>query len=198
MNEMSDADLMQCIAGGDEKAFESLYDRYAATLYAVCLRVLRREADAAEVLSEIFLEVWEKADRYEPQRGSTRGFLVTLARCRSIDRARSINASSGRIEKLTIIREASQSGREEAAQPHMRIIQEEESSMLRSALGSLNGTQQRLLQMAFFDGLTHPQIAKELDMPLGTVKTSIRRGLRLLRDLLRGDQRELAEDESKR
>ena len=183
----SDSQLMQSIAAGDESAFETLYERYASTLYAICLRVLRREADAAEVLSEVFLEVWEKAAKYDPQRPSARGFLVTLTRCRSIDRIRALNSNSNHHIQLTIGWGAS-SRHPEPAEPHHRMVLEEESSMLRQAIGNLSSTQQRVLQMAYFDGLTHHQIADQLDMPLGTVKTAIRRAISLLRNLLLGHQ----------
>src|SRR5262245_14056098 len=91
-SELSDTELFAAVAGGDEQAFVDLYDRFAPQLYAVCLRIVRRHADAETVLSDVFWQIWTQADRYNPNRGSPRTFLMTLARSRAIDRWRAINA----------------------------------------------------------------------------------------------------------
>jgi RNA polymerase sigma-70 factor (ECF subfamily) len=181
----TDEMLMAAIVRRDEEAFRQLYDRYSPSLYAMCLRILRRSDDAQGVLSDVFWEVWHQAERYNPMRGTARTYLVMLVRSRAIDRLR---AESGRQLCETEFRQTHES--EIAAwqydeDPARLAIAAENSRLVAAALEELSEPQQRALRMAFFDGLTHREIAAQLGAPLGTVKTHIRSGLARLGRTLR-------------
>jgi RNA polymerase sigma-70 factor (ECF subfamily) len=182
--ETSDVALMQAIAGGDESAFEALYDRYSAIVHAVCLRILRGHAEAEAVLSDVFWQVWTQAAKYNPERGSPRTYLVTLARSRAIDRWRTISARSTReIAAPVDVLDEKRHG-ESTERPERRAILGEERELVREAIRGLSAAQRTALQLAFFEGRTHRQIAGDLDLPLGTIKTSIRQGLLKLQRVL--------------
>lgn len=176
--------LMLNIGQGNEPAFEELYDHYSPILYAVCLRILRNEFEAREVLSEVFIEVWKKASRYDQQRGTVRAYLITLTRCRSIDYMRSRTGRAANQEKLQNAWSSTSENRKFISEPHQAVVRQEQEVILRDAVNSLNDTQKKVLQLAYFEGLTQTEIASSLQMPLGTVKTAIRRGLASLRDSL--------------
>ncbi len=183
--ELSDEELMAAIARRAESAFEALYDRYASTLYAICLRVLRVEADAADVLSEVFFEVWDKSSRFSALRGSARSYLVTLTRCRSVDRLRSIGSRANQLKKLVECVEGGLThGAQDNIDPSDAMAGQENVTALRTAVDSLADVQRDVLMAAYFDGLTQIQIAEKLNLPLGTVKTAIKRGLERLRQSL--------------
>ena len=181
----TDEALLAAVAQRDEEAFGQLYDRYSPTLFAVCLRILRRPHDAQAVLSDVFWEVWHHAERFNPNRGSARTYLVMLARSRAIDRLR---AESGRQSCET---EFSQTRENEIAEwqqdedPARLAIASENSRLIAAALEELTDAQRQALQLAYFDGLTHREIAAQLGAPLGSVKTHIRTGLARLGRALR-------------
>jgi RNA polymerase sigma-70 factor, ECF subfamily len=183
--EFTDSELLEGIGRNEESAFEILYERYAPTLYAICLRILKHEFEAREVLSEIFLEVWAKSDRYDAQRGPLRAYLSTLARCRSIDRLRSNtskNCSQARLGELWYWTDR----RKDSFAPHEQLEQVEEIASLRDAMRNLNDLQRKALSLAYFDGQTHLEVAQSLKIPLGTAKTAIRRGIAILRECILG------------
>lgn len=181
----SDAELMAAIVARDQSAFSDLYDRYAATLYGICLRVLRNSTDAETVVSDVFWEIWRKSNSFDPQRGSCRAYLFTLTRCRAIDRLR---ASATRAKKS---QEAIQQSAAEAVQeqdnlePSKTVLADERRQAVRAAIAELDASQREALQMSYFGGLTHREISDQLDLPLGTVKTHIRRGLLSLKAMLK-------------
>ncbi len=177
--ETSDEDLMHAIAQGDELAFEALYDRYSSLLYGLCLRMLGKRSDAEALLTEVFFEVWEKADRYESYRGSLRTYLVMLTRSRAIDKSRS--ESSRRAAEEVAGKPVFSS----TAHPLQAIIQEENRDIVRQAVNELTDLERQALFLAFFDGLSYRQVALQLDKPLGTMKSIIRRALHRLRQALR-------------
>ncbi len=183
---LSDAELMDAIARNVEPAFEAIYERYASTLFAICFRILRHEFEAREVLSEVFLELWDRANRYDPERGSIRAFLVTLARCRAIDRLRSTTSKTHNQSRLCEIWHATSSRRSESFAPHDHLERDEERILLHDAMGCLNELQLQVLSLAYFEGLTHSEIAQSLKIPLGTAKTAIRRGIATLRAAISG------------
>ena len=167
------------IAAGDERAFAELYDDLVPAVHGVALRVLRDHAQAEEVTQETFVELWRQADRYEPARGGVRGLVVTMAHRRAVDRVRSEQSRRDR-QRRTAIRatDATDGGPPEAA------LRELDRAHARHALRQLTAVQREALELAYFDGLTHVQIATQLDVALGTVKTRIRDGLIRLRDLM--------------
>ena len=180
-----DLTLMDAVAGGDRSAVAVLFHRHGGLLLAVCRRVLGDADEAEDVLVEVFTEVWTRADRFDAARGNPLTYLVTLARSRSIDRRRSLAARP----PLRSDRSAELASR---AAPSPGPLLDTESAELagrvRGAMAALDPDQREAVECAFFEGLTHTQVAARLGKPLGTVKTSIRQGLIRLRSVLRIDQ----------
>jgi len=180
-----DLALMDAIAAGDRAALARLYDRHAPLLLAVCRRVLNDADEADDVLVDVFFEVWSRADRFDGSRGNPLTYLVTLARSRSIDRRRSLGSRpplrSDRSAELAV-RPADTAG------PLLDTQMGEQAQRVRAALAGLDADQRTALECAFYDGLSHTEVARKLGKPLGTVKTSIRQGLIRLRGILRIDQ----------
>lgn len=179
---------MEGIRQRDPTALAALYDRRAPLVLAVCQRILDNRSDAEDVLEEVFFEIWQRAERYHPERGSPIGYLVTVGRSRAIDRTRRLRR---RLDRLPTLREeaspselAGPAGEE--ASPFRDAVAAERARRVREALDSLDPAERRVVELSFFEGWTHPEIALQLSQPLGTVKTRIRRGLLKLRSLLGG------------
>ena len=183
-----DLSLMDAVARRSRSALATLYRRHAPLLLAVCRRVLGDADEADDVLVDVFAEVWTRADRYDPARGSPTTYLITLARSRSIDRRRSLAARpslrSGGFDHLG---ELAARPADAAAGPHQHAETAELAARARAAMDQLDPDQRAAVECAFFDGLTHTQVAARLNRPLGSVKTAIRQGLIRLRDALRMD-----------
>ncbi|MBA3714056.1 MAG: sigma-70 family RNA polymerase sigma factor [Pyrinomonadaceae bacterium] len=167
----SDAELIRRVALGDDQAFAALYDRYSPKLFGLLLRTLRSHPEAEDVLQEVFLEVWLRAADFDETRGRPFTWLVILARSRAIDRVRVLAARH---------RAAVESQRE-APQWHFsdaceNVIRSEQGRIVSEALAALPDKQRRVLLLAYFEGLSQPQIAARLGLPLGTVKTQMRAG----------------------
>lgn len=180
---IDDAALMERISAGDENALEQLYDRYGALLSTICRQIVPDRAEAEEVLIDVFWEVWEKSDRYDLSRGSPRTYLTMLTRSRAIDRLRSIKSQpspqSEPVEASWREPESQQPG------PQQSLVTDEISNIVATAVANLPEIERRLIELSFFQGLTHRQIADRLTQPLGTIKSQIRRGIGRLRDTLR-------------
>ena len=176
--------LMLAIAGGDRAALSALYDRHSPLLLAICRRVLKDANEAEDVLTDIFFEVWRKADRFDAARGSPLTYLVTLSRSRAIDRKRSRDSRP----KITSDFTDAASETAPAPTPLQSIDIQEQRQQVRVALANLDATQREALECAFYDGLSHSEIAQKLNRPLGTIKTYIRQGLIQLRESLRTNQ----------
>lgn len=186
-----DVALMQAIAGGDEQAFERLYDRYAARVHAVGVRVLGNSADAEEATLDTFWEVWQKARRYDPKRGRVISYLLMLSRSRALDRRRARGSRAGSTCRLSGGEDAQQDVRYDSpAQPVEHALLNEQRGKVVEGLRRLKNPQREAIELAFFEGLTHREIAEELTQPLGTVKTRIRQGLICLRELLQSPSEE--------
>ena len=163
--------LVARIRAGDQQAMAELYDRYAKVVYAVALRVLQDAAAAEDVLQDVFLQLWRNPDAFDASRGSLSAWLAVIARHRSIDRLRKRRPETD-IEDCVI-----------AGGPDLR--DETERTLViekvRVVLAEMNPDQRKVLELAFFQGLTHTEIAEKTGEPLGTVKTRIRSGLQHLR-----------------
>jgi RNA polymerase sigma-70 factor, ECF subfamily len=181
----TDEALLAAVARRDEDAFRQLYDRNSPTLHAVCLRVLRRPHDAEAVLSDVFWEVWHHAERYNPNRGSARTYLVMLARSRAIDRLRAESGRQSCEGRFCQGRENEIAEWQHGEDPARLAIADENSRLVAAALEELTVAQRQALQLPYFDGLTHREIAAQLGAPLGSVKTHIRTGLARLGRALR-------------
>lgn len=163
---------------GDEAAFAALYDQVADRLYGLCLRVIRNPALAEETAQEVFVEIWQQAGRYEPERGSPLGWMLTIAHRRAVDRVRSEDAATRRDDADH--RSTLDAGDTPAATVEVRLDQQR----IRAALADLTDIQRPAIELAYFGGYTHTEVATMLDIPLGTAKTRIRDGLLRLRDVL--------------
>jgi RNA polymerase sigma factor (sigma-70 family) len=167
------------VAGGDRTALRIVYQDTAAKLYGVCLRILKDRAEAEDVLQDVFVTVWRKAASFDPGRASPITWLVAIARNRSIDRVRSsaLNRKSEPIETAEVVRDAAPAAIDQ-------IMQAEEHARLRTCLGELEERQSNAVRSAFLDGMTYEQLAERMGVPLGTMKSWIRRGLLKLRACL--------------
>lgn len=173
------AQLLRASALSDETAFAELYDATAARVFGLLLRIIRNEAIAEEVTQEVYLQVWQTAARYDEAKGSALSWLMTLAHRRAVDRIRSTEARSRR--ETAYYQDAPMI-------EHDVTVTAAEASMdakrVRVALESLSPVQRRVLELAYFEGRTHIEIAQITGAPLGTTKTRIRDGLILLRALV--------------
>jgi RNA polymerase sigma-70 factor, ECF subfamily len=176
--------LITRIAAGDRDAFSRFYDLLAPTAFGLIRRVLRDPEAAAEVLQEVFWQVWREAPQYDPTRGSPEAWLVMRAKTRAIDRLRSI-----RRRDRTFVAPVDESVAQRAGEPAENpAVVAEDRGLVQTALAQLPEAQRRVIELAFFDGLTQSEIATRLGEPLGTVKTRARLGLERLRGALRGER----------
>lgn len=179
-----DIQLIATMAQGDERAAAALYDRHGASMYGLALRMVGEPADAEDVVLDAFAQAWRDAVRYETSRGSVLGWLTTITRTRSLDLIR----ARGRRAKMTdtamaTLDEPAAMGSGFAA-PDVHVQDTERAVAVKSALDQLPVPQRLAIELAFFEGLTHHEVADRLSEPLGTVKTRIRLGMQKLRDAL--------------
>ena len=182
--EMSDDQIVWLILQQDESGLTALIQRYGGQVHAVCKCICCDELEANAVVSDIFWEFWRHAELFQSHRGSLRSYLLTMARSRSIDRMRS--AASQTRQRSKFIDATSGSSQEIATSdsPEQRAMSNENAEEVQHALSQLSDLQRQMLQLAFFDGMSHREVASTLQIPLGTVKTHIRKGLLRLRYLL--------------
>lgn len=182
----SDFALMERISSRDPGALGEFYDRHASLVYAICLRVLRDAREAEEVLQEVFLEVWQRVERYDAGRASPRVYLVQVSRSRALDRLRR-NRRRSELGRRALAEAQPGAATDDPAcgepLPIDAAIAAEDGRRIRVALRGLPENQRRALVLAFFDGLSHSEIAEALGEPLGTVKTRIRKGLLRMREV---------------
>ncbi len=173
------AELLKLSGRGDEAAFAKLYDATSARAYGLAVRVVRDPSQAEEVAQEAFLEIWRTASRFDVARGSAVSWVLTIVHRKAVDRVRSAEASTRRD---TTYHEGNQGVEHDttAEAAHASI----EARRVRQALDSLTGVQREALELAYFKGYTHTEVATMLDLPLGTAKTRIRDGLIRLRDTM--------------
>ncbi len=181
-NREVDAALLQRVAAGDEAAFAELYDRFSPGLYSLVLRVLHDEAEAEDVVQEAFAHVWRRSATYDPARSSAFTWAVMIFRNKAIDRLRLRQRRARTLEGAT-----AESLSDEQSDQHSAVAPEERErqTQVRAALAQIPAEQKEAVELAFFKGLTHEEIAERLASPLGTVKARIRRGLLKLRDCLK-------------
>jgi RNA polymerase sigma-70 factor (ECF subfamily) len=182
-----DSSLLHRVAQGDEQAFEELYGRSSPVLYALVLRILHDPDEAAEVLQDLYRDVWRKAGSYDAQRGSPMAWLVTMARSRAIDRLRSAATQTQR-ETDSIEDMLTGDLPDRAPDPFEIRADQEQRELVAKAMAELPAAQQEALELAFYGGLTHTQIAARLNQPVGTIKTRIKLGLDKLKAALRGPE----------
>lgn len=170
--------LMMRVMAGDERAFAALYDSLAPLVYGVCLKVIRNPAQADEVAQEVFVELWRTARRFDPHRASVTTWAAVIAHRRAVDRVRAESSRDRRDDQ------AIQQSPTTVADIATEVVDGIDRRRVARALGSLTSVQRDAVELAFYGGHTHAEIAGLLDVPLGTVKTRIRDGLIRLRDAL--------------
>jgi RNA polymerase sigma-70 factor (ECF subfamily) len=181
----SDETLMVALAQGAEWAMEQLYQRYARYVYALAYRILHDSGIAEDIVQDVFLSVWRKALSYQEQQGSVRNWLQAIVHHRAIDKVR---ASTHRDHQWTQLQaENEQDPPSEAPEVWEEAWQKEQATILRNALAQLPQAQRRIIELSYFAGYTHIEIAERENLPLGTVKGRMRLALQKLRNLLRED-----------
>jgi RNA polymerase sigma-70 factor, ECF subfamily len=173
------ADLIRSSGLGDEMAFSSLYDATSSRVHGLVLRVVRDPAQAEEVTQEVYLEIWRTSARFDPSLGSPIGWMMTIAHRKAVDRVRSSEASRRR--DSTYEAATQETPFDETAERAERRL---DRDRVRRALDTLTDSQRGALELAYFGGYTHTEVAAMLGLPLGTAKTRIRDGLIRLRDTL--------------
>ncbi len=181
VTDSNEADLVSRVAGGDAEAFATLFDSYSSTVLGMLIQLLRRRELAEEILQETFFQAWSQAARYRPDRATPCGWLLMLARSRALDHLRSSLARSKREEDFETDPSVARS---EAPVGTDDLEARQRQSFVLQALAGLSEEQRRCVELSFFEGLSHSQIASHLEEPLGTVKSRILLGMRKLRTAL--------------
>lgn len=171
--------LVWAVAGGDQGALHSLYERTHRIVFTLVVRITMNRETAEEVTLDVFYDVWRKASAYDPANGSVVGWIMNQARCRAIDRLRfdqrkkRVNTYPDSLGPAT-----------DMVDPQQAFLFEEQSRLLRNALEVLTPEERKAIENTYFSELTYEEAAKKLNQPLGTVKTRIRSGLEKLREAL--------------
>lgn len=188
--EPSDEALMARLSDHEPESLKMLYKRYAAVLRGVVMRVVHDEAETEDVLQDIFVQVWDRADHYEPAKGKPLGWLVTLARRRAIDRLRQRSAYRRATDRFEF----------ECRVPHdhgdsrefdQHIFEDDLRRILLDLIGNLPPYQREVIMLTFFKGMSQREIAAATRIPLGTIKTRIELGMRKLSTAMRAIRRKV-------
>jgi len=174
-------ELIRGVAGKDQQALAALYDATSRTVYGLLLRILADASAAEEVLLDVYSQVWRQAAAYTQERGAPLAWLTTIARSRAIDRLRRGRLERQRTEPL----DAATHGGSVGARAEDDVMAREVGAVVRAALESLPPEQREVIELAYFGGLSHSEIAAERGLPLGTVKTRTRLGMMRLRETLK-------------
>ncbi|MBB2891568.1 ECF RNA polymerase sigma factor SigK [Flexivirga oryzae] len=174
--------LAQC-ARGDEGQFARLYDATAARIFGLVRRIVRDPTQSEEVTQEVYLQIWRQCARFDPSAGSAVGWMMTIAHRRAVDRVRSAQARTER-ETAYDARQQTVPYDTTAENAHREL----DAERVRKALGNLTPTQRSAIDLAYFGGYTHREVAALLNLPMGTAKTRIRDGLIRLRDTMGVEQ----------
>ena len=187
-DELLEIELLENTGRGDRDSFRQLHTRYAGVLFSTAYQVLNDQAEAEDVMQDVFVQIWDKAKLYDRTRGKPLTWALTLTRNKSIDRLRSAQRRhrlKDEVEKETSVSEQRGAGGAQAGGDSVeRVYALEKNRIVRSAVLQLSTEQRQAIEMAFFGGLTQNEIAHKLDEPLGTVKARIRRGMIKLKDII--------------
>ena len=175
------AALIRKVAEGDQSALTVLYDSTSRPVFGLILRVVNDRSIAEEVLLDVYTQVWRQASAYDVKRGAPLAWLMMIARTRGIDRLRSGKYEQQNKESLEAIGDITAG----TASPEADTVNSERRQLVRSAIETLSAEQREVIELAYYSGLSHSEIALKLGQPLGTVKTRTRLGMTKLRDLLR-------------
>lgn len=174
-----DAELIAGLKSGEKAALGILYDRYAGLVFTVAMQILDRRDEAEDLVQEVFLTFW-KQDKFDPSRGRLSTYLSLLTRSRALNKLASQGSQKRAVERLQL----SEPQEFNAPTPLEQAAQVEQQSTVQAALAQLPASQRQVLELGYYKGLSQSQIAQQLDLPLGTVKTQSRQGLLKLRQFL--------------
>ncbi len=167
---------MARLADGDQSALQEIYEATSAKLFGICLRILGDRKEAEDALQDVYVNLWQRADRYDPTRASPISWLATFARNRAVDRLR-----TGKIRQGAVPVEEAAPIPDAAPLADSLLIDAEKTTQIHQCLETLEERQRGAIRSAFFDGRTYAQLAESADVPLGTMKSWVRRGLQKLR-----------------
>ena len=173
--------LLDRIAQRDQSAFAQLYDATSKLVYGLVLRLVRDPAISEEITMEVYMQVWRTAASYDTSRGSVNAWLITVARSRAIDWIRS---SKARFDQQKQPLDAGPELKDRTATPEAQVLDQDRAAVVREALSQLPAEQRQLIELAYFSGLSQSEMAEQLALPLGTVKSRVRMGMGRLRELL--------------
>ncbi len=181
LHTLADEDLMQLLRRGDPRAFEAVYERHSGAAFSLAYRMVGRGSVAEDVVQEAFLSIWRSGARYERARGSVRTWVLGIVHHRAIDQLRRSSVHDKRRASDEGIEERIESGE----RTDVEVARRDEAATIRSAMEALPPEQSHVIELAYFGGFTHTEIAEILETPVGTVKGRMRLGLEKLRDRLR-------------
>lgn len=171
------------LAGGDREALGQIYQATSVKLYGICFRILGDRKEAEDALQDVYLNLWRRADRFDPDRASPISWLATFARNRAIDRLR-----SGKVQRGAVPVDEAAPVPDSAPLADELMIDAERSERVHTCLETLQENQRKNIRTAFFEGRTYAELAEQADVPLGTMKSWIRRGLAKLKTCLEADE----------
>jgi RNA polymerase sigma-70 factor (ECF subfamily) len=178
-----DVTLLERIQRRDEQALAKLYDRYAPLLYTLALRIVATQEESEDIVQEVFLQVWNKANSYIRDRGTVYSWITTLTRNKAIDRVRSKRYKQQ--SKETKLDEIDNTVASQSSNPHQTVLLKEYQEIVTAAKKKLSNIEAKILELSYYGGYSQVEIAKMLKMPLGTVKTKMRQGIIKMRQLVR-------------
>jgi RNA polymerase sigma-70 factor (ECF subfamily) len=170
--------LLGSVARGDQAAFEVVYDRIAGPVYGLIRKVVRDPAQSEEVAQEVLLEIWRSASRFDPVKGSAMTWAMMIAHRRAVDRVRSASAQTERDQKSAAVTAIAIDEVAETVEANL------DRERVRRCLGTLTEIQRESVTLAYYGGYSYPEVARKLDVALGTIKTRIRDGLIRMRDCM--------------
>jgi RNA polymerase sigma-70 factor (ECF subfamily) len=175
---LADEELMPLVGAKDPEAFEVLFDRHGGAAFSLAYRIVGDRAAAEEVTQEAFISVWRSGARFDAARGSVRSWLLSVVRNRAIDFLRS---RAGKAPKLTFDDDSVLEQRPATERTEEEALRRETAGELRGAIDKLPGEQSKVIELAYFGGFSHSEIAQMLNLPMGTVKGRMRLGLEKIR-----------------
>ncbi len=171
------------LADGESAALEEIYDATRVKLFGICFRILGDRKEAEDALQDVYINLWQRADRYDPERASPISWLATFARNRAVDRLR-----TGKVRGGAVPVEEANPLPDEAPLADALLVDAERSAQIHTCIQTLDEKTAKHIRSAFFDGYTYAQLAEAADVPLGTMKSWIRRGLQKLRVCLEASE----------
>jgi len=182
-NSDDEIELMKRIQARDEQALEKLYDLYNRLLFGMVISIVKKREEAEDVLQEIFVKIWNKAESFNPDRGNVYSWIVTVARNKAIDRIRSKGYKTQKKQSVSI-HEPLFSLEGDKHDPMETTIFSDRAELVKKALGKIPEKQSEVIKIAYYRGMTQSEISDHLDIPLGTVKTRTRQGMIKLKRII--------------